>query len=151
MKHKAKSISDLADVTSIKKVETSNRMGILALLNMFKDKLLVIGNCDTVYKDDTTSLVSLINNNCDKTVMVASTTNTSVNKLDSERIDLLIDIVTAMKGQIVSIKKEFGDFKGSIKKQLSQLASIMNGTANNEMAINGNDNFLSPLNKTNKE
>ena len=59
----------------------------MALLEMFEDKLLAIGNRDTVYNNDTTTKASPVNNNSDKAAMVASTSNTSKNKSDSEQIN----------------------------------------------------------------
>ena len=72
--------------------------------------------------------------------MVASTSNTSENKSDSERIALLSDAAISTKGQIVSIRKEFADFKGSMKKQVLELVSIMSGSAGNNMNIDGDNN-----------
>ena len=85
----------------------------------------------------------MVNNDSDKAAMVASTSNTSDIKSESERIALLSDAVIAMKGQIVSVRKELGDFKGSIKKQILELASIIGGSAGNNMNIDGDDDASS--------
>lgn len=145
MEHKSDSITKLADKTSVNQMNLSKRIGIIKLLAMLEQKVPEVGNCDTIYNCNLK--VTQIKDGSDTTAMVATT----IFNTDSDMMSTLISTMKLIKSQLISIKKEFSDFRSLFKKQLFNLASAIVKITNDDAAVNGDDTSLSPLNNSKQQ
>ena len=126
LNHKTDSVKQMSNTASVTQMNSNVKLGITRLLAKFEQKILDTQKYDTVYNHNMILTVATSKIVSNTSVMVVTTFfNTN-----SDMMSTIFSLIKLIKDQLVSMRKEFVDFKLLTKKQISNLVSAIDELTN---------------------